>query len=230
VLERLARAHLRAQVPDPRLQAALTPRFTLGCKRILLSNTYYPALTRPNVEVHATAVTGIQRRGVLGADGTVAQVDAIIFGTGFHVTNPPIAERVVGVGAQRLSDRWKGSPRGYLGTTVVGYPNLFFMLGPNLGTGHSSAFSIIEAQFEQLVATISAMRKRGWTRLEVRADVEASFNDEVQAMLQRTVYNTGGCTSYYLDENGRNSTIWPWSTGRLVRRVRRFEAAAYDAR
>jgi cation diffusion facilitator CzcD-associated flavoprotein CzcO len=229
VLQQLARMHLRAQVPDPRLRRALTPRFVLGCKRILLSNTYYRALSRSNVAVHPTAVTSVKPGEVIGADGTVAAVDTIIFGTGFHVTDPPIAACIVGASGQRLSDRWKGSPRGYLGTTVVGYPNLFFMLGPNLGTGHSSAFSIIEAQLDQIVAAISTMRRERWTRLEVRADVEAAFNDEVQAMLSRTVYNVGGCTSYYLDASGRNSTIWPWSTGRLVRRVGKFEARAYSA-
>jgi cyclohexanone monooxygenase len=229
--ERLARRHLAKQIPDARLRAALTPSFVLGCKRILLSNTYYPALAAPNAHVHATAVTSVRGDTVLGADGSIAdRLDAIIFATGFHVTDPPIAERVWGLRDRRLADHWGGSPRGYMGTTVAGYPNFFLVLGPNIGTGHSSAFSIIEAQLAHISGAVTAMRDRGWTRLEVRADVEAAFNDEVQDAVKSTVYNAGGCSSYYLDANGRNSTVWPWSTTQLVDRVGRFDAAAYQAR
>jgi cyclohexanone monooxygenase len=230
-LERLARRHLAKQVADPRLRELLTPAFVLGCKRILLSNTYYPALTAPNAEVHATAVASVGRGAVIGADGSVAaDLDAIIFGTGFDVTDPPIAERVYGEAGLRLADKWSGSPRGYMGTTVVGYPNFFLVLGPNVGTGHSSAFTIIEAQLEHITGAVTAMRDRRWTRLEIRADVENAFNDEVQAAVASTVYNAGGCSSYYLDRNGRNSTIWPWSTTRLVDRIGRFDPTAYQAR
>jgi cation diffusion facilitator CzcD-associated flavoprotein CzcO len=229
VLEHVALRQLKRQVPDERLRASLTPKFTLGCKRILLSNSYYPALTRPNVDFHPVPVTEVRPGAVVGADGKTASVDAIIFGTGFFVTDPPIAERIVGAHGRPMSDDWKGSPRGYLGTTVVGYPNLFFILGPNVGTGHSSAFSIIEAQLEQIVGAVTAMKERRWTRLEVRAEVEAAFNAEVQEALGSTVYNVGRCSSYYLDRNGRNSTAWPWSTTRLVERVSRFEAQAYEA-
>lgn len=228
-LQQLGRLHLRAQVKDAALRRALTPSFVLGCKRILLSNSYYRALTQPNVAVHPTAVVGIREGAVVGADGTVAEVDVIIFGTGFHVTDPPIADRIIARG-RSLADDWRGSPRGYMGTTIVGYPNLFMMLGPNLGTGHSSAFSIIEAQLDHVVAAIEEMRAKRWSRIEVLRDVEASYNDEVQAALASTVYNAGGCSSYYLDANGRNSTTWPWSTTRLVERVSRFDRAAYDAR
>lgn len=227
-LQRIGLLHLRRQVRDRRLREILTPSFVLGCKRILLSNTYYAALARPNVRVHPTAVASVRPGAVVGADGAAAAVDAIIFATGFHVTDPPIAERVFGAGGRRLADDWNGSPRGYMGTNVRGYPNFFLMLGPNLGTGHSSAFSIIEAQLDRFVAAVAAMSDRGWTRLEVRADAEAAYNDEVQAALPSTVYNAGGCSSYYLDRSGRNSTIWPWSTGRLVDRVSRFDAHAYE--
>nr|HEX4316047.1 NAD(P)/FAD-dependent oxidoreductase [Kofleriaceae bacterium] len=230
-LERLALRHLAKQIPDATLRRALTPSFVLGCKRILLSNTYYPALSSPNATVHATAVESVRGDTVIGADGSIAdRLDAIIFATGFHVTDPPIAERVWGQGGRRLADLWGGSPRGYMGTTVAGYPNFFLVLGPNVGTGHSSAFSIIEAQLAHISDAVAAMRARGWTRLEVRADVEAAFNDEVQTAVKSTVYNAGGCTSYYLDHNGRNSTVWPWSTTRLVERVGRFDAADYQAR
>jgi cation diffusion facilitator CzcD-associated flavoprotein CzcO len=229
-LERLSLVYLRSQVKDEALRRALTPTFVLGCKRILLSNTYFRAVASSNVALHATAVSRIDENAVHGADGSAADVDAIVFGTGFHVTDPPIADRIVGAHGRSLADDWKGSPRGYLGTMIVGFPNFFMMLGPNLGTGHSSAFSIIEAQLDQISSAVTEMRDRSWARLDVRADVEAAYNDEVQGALASTVYNAGGCASYYLDANGRNSTIWPWSTTRLVRRVGAFEATAYDAR
>ena len=168
-IERVARNHLQKQVKDRRLREIVTPSFVIGCKRILLSDTYYPALGRPNTQVHGTAVAEVRPGSVVGADGSVAtDLDAIIFGTGFHVTDPPIAERVYGVGGRRLADQWSGSPRGYMGTSVLGMPNFFIMLGPNIGTGHSSAFSIIEAQLERVIGAIRAMREERWTRLEVR--------------------------------------------------------------
>jgi cation diffusion facilitator CzcD-associated flavoprotein CzcO len=229
-VQRLGLVYLRSQVKDEALRRALTPKFVLGCKRILLSNTYLRAVASPNVELHATAVSRIDAGAARGADGSLAEVDALIFGTGFHVTDPPVAERIVGARGKSLAEEWRGSPRGYLGTSIVGFPNFFMMLGPNLGTGHSSAFSIIEAQLDQIVSAVTAMRARSWARLDVRPDVEAAYNDEVQGALAQTVYNAGGCASYYLDANGRNSTIWPWSTTRLVKRVGAFQASAYDAR
>ncbi|ORL81043.1 flavin-containing monooxygenase [Prescottella equi] len=227
VIQQIGRMQLRAQIRDPELRRSLTPDYTLGCKRLLMSNSYYPALNRPNVEVHANAVQQVRGNVVIGADGQEREVDAIIFGTGFHILDMPIAGRVFDGQGRSLGDHWKGSPQAYLGTTVAGFPNAYVLLGPALGTGHTSAFMILEAQLDYLTAAIGAARAAGWTRMETRPEVQAAFNAEVQQALATTVYNAGGCQSYFLDVNGRNSFNWPWSTGRMRERLRDFDASAY---
>jgi cyclohexanone monooxygenase len=226
-VQKVGMLHLRATVKDPRLRRALTPDYTLGCKRLLLSNTYYPALTRPNVTVHATAVEAVDGSRVIGADGSVAEVDTIILGTGFHILDMPVAHRVFDAGGASLDDHWKGSPDAYLGTTVSGFPNAFILLGPHLGTGHSSAYMVLEAQLDYVSRAVRHFRSAGWTSMDVRPEVQAAFSAEVQQALPPTVYNAGGCSSYYLDGNGRNSFSWPWSTGRMRRRLAHFDPEAY---
>lgn len=228
LVQRLGLAHLRRAVKDPALRETLTPDYTLGCKRLLMSNNYYPALTQPNVQVHATAVREIHESTVIGADGSAHEVDAIIFGTGFHILDMPLSSLVHDDRGRSLADHWQGSPQAYLGTTVSGFPNLFLLLGPNLGTGHSSAFMILESQLAYLADALRHIRDENWTSIDVRREAQDAYNAEVQDALTGTVYNTGGCSSYYLDINGRNSFIWPWSTGRMRKRIRRFDPADYD--
>jgi cyclohexanone monooxygenase len=227
VIQQIGQAHLRAGVRDPALRAKLTPDYTLGCKRLLLSNAYYPALCAPNVSVHATAVREVRGDVVVGADGTSARADAIILGTGFHILDMPLAGRVLDAAGRSLADHWSGSPQAYLGTTVAGFPNLFLLLGPGLGTGHSSAFSILEAQLDHTMRALAYARTRNVATLDVRPEVQRRFNQDLQAGLTGTVYNTGGCSSYYFDRNGLNSFSWPWSTGRLRSRVASFDPADY---
>lgn len=226
-VQRLAMRHIRRSVPDPALRAALTPDYVLGCKRVLLSNDYYPALTQPNVELLATGVRGLRGKVVIAGDGREREVDTIILGTGFHVTDPPIAARIRGADGRSLAELWSGSPRAYRGTTIAGFPNLFFVLGPNLAIGHNSAFIIIEAQLDYVLSALTTMRRRGLGRFEVRSDVQEAYNAEVQRELQGTVWNTGGCSSYYLDANGRNSTGFPWSTLEMRRLLREVDAESY---
>ncbi|BAH49799.1 flavin-containing monooxygenase [Rhodococcus opacus] len=228
IVQQIGKAQLRAQVRDPKLRTALTPDYTLGCKRLLMSNTYYPALTRANVEVHANAVQSVRGNVVVGSDGAEREVDAIIFGTGFHILDMPIGSKVFDGEGRSLDDHWKGSPQAYLGTTVAGFPNAFVLLGPALGTGHTSAFMILEAQLEYLIQAITRARSNAWTRMEPRRDVQDAFNAQVQEALATTVYNAGGCQSYFLDVNGRNSFNWPWSTDRMRQRLGRFDEAAYE--
>lgn len=229
-VQQIGRLHLRRQVPDAALRRRLTPDFTLGCKRLLLSNSYYPALTRPNVDVVDGGLVEITPSGVVGADGRAREVDVLVFATGFHVTEAPIARRIEGTDGRTLADVWAGSPRAYLGTSVRGFPNMGFMIGPNLGNGHSSAFVLIEAQADYLVSALRAMAHERFGAFDVRRDVEVAYNEEVQAALTGTVWNAGGCASYYIDANGRNSTIYPWTTVDLRRRLRRFDPACYDLR
>ncbi len=229
-VERLGRLHLRRAVPDEQLRRALTPSFTLGCKRMLLSNEWYPALGAANVELLNTAVKEIREHSIVGADGSEREVDTIIFGTGFRMTDLPIAQRTVGREGKSLAEVWRGSPRAYLGTTVAGFPNFFMMLGPNCGNGHGSAITLIEAQARYVVDTVRAMGEQDLGSVEVRAEVQESFNEQVQQALTSTVWNAGGCSSYYMDANGHNAAIFPWSTIEYRRRTQRFEARDYRVR
>ncbi|MFD8790319.1 flavin-containing monooxygenase [Streptomyces vinaceus] len=227
LLEAGARAHLRLSVPDPQLRRALTPGYRLGCKRLLTSSTYYPALSRPHVRLHATAVSAVRGNEVVGADGTVAETDVLITATGFRVGELPLAANVHGTEGRSLADVWGGEPQAYLGTTVGGFPNLFLLLGPNLLGGSTSAITVLEAQLAYLTAALRHLDPGGGRALEVRQGVQDAHNSAVQAALATTVYNTGGCTSYYLSSSGRNTFAWPWSTPRLTRRLNRFDPAAY---
>ena len=226
LVQAVGSAHLRAAVRDPALRARLTPDYTVGCKRILFSNSYLPALTRANVEVHATGVERFEGATVVGSDGTRAEVDAVILGTGFRLLDMPIAGLVHGTDGRSLAEAWQGSPEAYLGTAVAGFPQAFIVLGPSLGTGHTSAFAILESQVAHIVAAIGHARSEQVV-LDVRPEVQAAYVDAVQTALAGTVYETGGCASYYRDVNGRNSFSWPWSTRTLTRRVRRFDPADY---
>lgn len=227
-VERLARAHLRMAIKDPALREKVTPDYTLGCKRVLLSNNYYPALAQPNVEVFATGVREIRGNVIVADDGSERAVDTIILGTGFHVTDQPIAQRVRGVGGDTLAGLWAGSPEAYRGTTIHGFPNLFLVLGPNLAIGHNSAFIVIESQIRYAMSALAAMREHRLARVEVRAAAQQKYNARVQAALAGTVWNTGGCSSYYIDANGKNSTGFPWSTVTMRRLLSQFDLESYD--
>lgn len=229
-VEKLARAHLRWTVKDPVLRAKLTPDYRLGCKRILIANGFYPAVSQPNVEVVTDRITAITPRGVTTADGRQREVDTIIFGTGFHVTDIAIADRVRGRHGETLAERWKGSPQAYLGTSVAGFPNLFLLVGPNTGPGHTSVIFFVESQVAYVLDALRAMEERGVTSLDVRQDAQDAFNDEVQERMEGTVWTSGGCGSWYLDENGRNTTLWPGFSFELRWRTRRIDLSRYEAR
>ncbi|MGH3372551.1 MAG: cyclohexanone monooxygenase, partial [Nocardioidaceae bacterium] len=141
----------------------------------------------------------------------------------FHITDMPVAGLLRDEDGRSLDQHWRGSPRSYLGTVTHGFPNLFTLLGPNLGTGHSSAFTILESQLELVVGAVTRALDEGWSAIDVRPEVQERYNHLVQEALAGTVYNAGGCSSYYLDANGRNSFSWPWSTGRLREMVGAFD-------
>jgi cation diffusion facilitator CzcD-associated flavoprotein CzcO len=228
VVERVALRHMRAQVKDPELRRKLTPKFSIGCKRILPSNDWYPALTKPNVEVVTDAIREVRPRSIVTTDGEEREVDTIVFGTGFHVTDIPIADKIRGRAGRTLAEEWQGSPQAYLGTTVAGFPNLFLLTGPNTGLGHNSIIFMIESQINHVTGALRTMRGRGATSVEVRPEVQRSYNAELERMTTGTVWVTGGCSSYYIDRNGHNSTLWPTFTWPFRRRTRRFDEAAYS--
>jgi cation diffusion facilitator CzcD-associated flavoprotein CzcO len=160
------------------------------------------------------------------ADGREREVDAIVLGTGFHVTDIPAAQRIRGRDGVLLDDLWHGSPRAHMGSTVAGFPNLFFLLGPNTGLGHSSMVYMIESQIAHVMAALQHMRARGAQTIEVTREAQDRYNAELERGLEGTVWNTG-CASWYLDRTGRNSTAWPDWTWRFRRRVARLDPSAY---
>jgi len=224
----VARRHLARSVPDPALRAKLTPAYTMGCKRILQSNNYYPALQRDNVEVVTDSIAEVRPEGVVTADGTVREVDAIVFGTGFHVADVRIGQHIRGRDGRLLADVWRGSPQAYLGMTVTGFPNMFLLLGPNTGLGHTSVLLMMECQIGYVLDALRHMERHRIATVEPRAASQRAFVSTVDERMRRTVWLRGGCQSWYLDGTGRNSTIWPGYTWAYRWRTRRFDASAYE--
>lgn len=230
-IQRIARHHLHRQVSDPALRTALTPAYRMGCKRILISNDFYPALTQPNVSVVTDGIAEIRGKSIITRDGTEHEADTIILGTGFHVTDFPVAQRIHDASGRILASLWSspdGSPGAFRGTTTVGFPNLFVLTGPNTGLGHSSQVFMIEAQIRYIIGAVAHARRQGAVRVEVRADAQAAYDRALQKKMKRTVWVTGGCKSWYLDDAGRNVTLWPDFTWAFAWQTRRFEAASYD--
>jgi cation diffusion facilitator CzcD-associated flavoprotein CzcO len=227
-LEGLAKKFMARQVADPELRAKLTPTYTAGCKRLLQSNDYYPALQRPNVSLETEKIIEVQPDGLVTADGVVHRADTIIYGTGFRVANNPMGEKVRGIDGRTLTEHWATTGmQAYCGTTIAGFPNYFMLAGPNTGIGHTSLVVMIEAQVAHIVGALRALQARGASVIEVRPDVQARWNEEVQRKAAPTVWNSGGCSSWYLDDAGRNTTLWPDYTFRFVRRTRLFGAGDY---
>ena len=225
--QRLALRHLHRQVRDPELRRKLTPTYRMGCKRVLISNDYLPALTRPNVELVTDAIAEVRPRSIVTADGIEREVDTIIFGTGFHVTDMPAAERVRGADGRSLAEHWNGSPQAHMGAMVAGYPNLFFLVGPNTGLGHNSIVFMIESQCNYVLSALRLMDERGAAELDVRPEAQAAYNARVQEQMRGTVWTSGGCASWYLDAHGRNTTLWPSFTWPFRERTRRLDPAEY---
>ncbi|MFB8352607.1 flavin-containing monooxygenase [Streptomyces niveus] len=229
LVERVAKANIARAVKDPALRARLTPSYRIGCKRILLSSTYYPALARPNVDVVPAGLAEVRGSTVVGVDGTETEVDAIIFGTGFHVTDMPIADRVVGAEGITLAEAWKDGMESLRGATAAGFPNWMTVIGPNTGLGNSSMILMIEAQLSYLGDYLRTLGSLGaGAALTPRPAAVEAWNHRVQERMKRTVWNTGGCTSWYLDAGGRNTTIWPGTTTEFRRATRAVDLGEYD--
>jgi cation diffusion facilitator CzcD-associated flavoprotein CzcO len=223
---KIAREHLTAQVADPVLRAKLTPHYTMGCKRVLISDDFYPALTQPNVEVVTDRIREIRAHGILTEDGKEHKVDTIICGTGFHVTDTQFAQRIHGREHQSLADIWHNGPHAYYGTTVAGFPNLFLLIGPNTGLGHNSMIFMIESQLNYILDCLHMMDRRNIQTIEVQPDVEEKYSAEMQRRMQGTVW-TSGCASWYLDARGHNTTLWPGFTFEFRYRTLRFDPKSY---
>jgi cation diffusion facilitator CzcD-associated flavoprotein CzcO len=227
LVAKVAKHKIAQAVKDPALRAKLTPDYTPGCKRLLISNDYYPALGRTNVNVVTDGIERVTARGVVTKDGVERPVDAIIFGTGFKVSDPIPPKTVYGRGGQDLSEVWKRGPEAYLGITVSGFPNFFILMGPNTGLGHNSMVYMIESQVHYVTEALKAMKTRRIRSLDVKAQAQQQFIDQVQDELKSTVWNSG-CKSWYLNEQGRNVSLWPSFTFAYRFKTRSFDLAKYN--
>ena len=226
-LSAIARYNLHKAVRDPVIRQQLTPTYTAGCKRILVSDDYFPALTRPNVELVTEAAVAVTPGGVIGADGIERAAEVIICGTGFQVTEFVFARWIHGRDGRSLREVWGPSATAHLGITVAGFPNLFLIPGPNTGLGHSSVILMFEAQIEHLVNAVRHLSQSHTTAIEPRPEAQAAFVAEVDRRMAKTVWVTGGCHSWYLDSTGRNSTLWPGTPPQYRRRVSSFRPEEY---
>ncbi len=219
--------HMQRQLPGKEaLWRKLTPSYRAGCKRLLLSNDYYPALGRPNVELITDAIVEVRAHGVVSRDGKERPVDAIIFGTGFDVEHALGPVQVRGRGGRLLCQAADGGLEAYKGAAVEGFPNFYLIIGPNTGLGHNSMIYMIEANVRYVVGAVKARREAGLRSLEVKPEASLAYNAELQRRLARSVW-ASGCKSWYLSSSGKNHALWPGFTFEYRRITRRFDAGAY---
>ncbi|MFT3663063.1 MAG: NAD(P)/FAD-dependent oxidoreductase [Gordonia sp. (in: high G+C Gram-positive bacteria)] len=228
-VEALCRANIFKGIRDPELRAKVTPTFAVGCKRILKSNDWYPALDRPNVDLVTTGIDRITAEAIVTADGVEHPVDAIVVATGFHVTDSPVFETIHGADGRSLARVWDEiGMQAYKGTFVHGFPNMTLLIGPSTGLGHTSMVYMIESQLNYLVDYLEKTKAEGIVRTDVRLDVQKKYNADLQDKLKRSVWVTGGCSSWYKDAHGDITTLWPGFTFDFRNATRRFDIAAYD--
>ena len=206
-----ARRHIEQSIANPELRDAVTPDYQIGCKRVLLSDDYYPSLERENVKLVARGVAGFTRDGVVDADGAETKSDVVIFATGFNAVDPLSPTRIYGRGGRELAEDWKDGPEAYLGISVSGYPNLFLLMGPNTGLGHNSVIFMIESQIRYSASLIKALLADRDRDIEVRSEVQSAFNQKLQSSFAGSVWSSG-CKSWYQTDSGRQFAIWPGFT------------------
>ncbi len=227
LVARLGKAHLRMRVSDPWLRRQLTPDFTPGCKRMLISSDYYPALQRDNCKLIDWPIATISPAGIRTSDGIEHHLDAIVFATGYdvHLTGPPYP--VTGTGGRRLADEWAGGAQAYKSINAHGYPNLFFMSGPNSGPGHNSLLVYAEGQIDYAVAGITTLLARDLKALDVKAEVQRRYNKLLQKRLTRTTWMSG-CNSWYLTADGFNASMYPGFATQYLRQMHDFRLGDYE--
>lgn len=227
--QQIALLHLRRKVKSLALRQQVTPDYLIGCRRILISNDWYPALQQPHCELVTSGITAIDAAGIHTVDGGYKEVDAIVYCTGFYATENPIASRVIGPDGQTLAEAWESGEEAYLGTTVAGFPNLSLIIGPNTGLGHTSMIFMIEAQVNYIAKMLQYAQQAQAHTMEVKASVQAQYNGMLQKRLQHSVWATG-CDSWYQHKNGKITALWPGFTFEFWLRTQRFNPADYVAR
>ncbi|GAA3238618.1 NAD(P)/FAD-dependent oxidoreductase [Actinocorallia longicatena] len=208
----IAIRHIQRQVKDPELRAKVTPDYTIGCKRVLLSNDYYPALSRANVDLRTEGIAEIREHSIVTVDGEEIEVDAIVYGTGFKVVDAMAEWHISGRDGVKLQEAWAEGIEAHHGVTLPGFPNFFMLLGPNTGLGHNSVVFMIEVQVAHILSCLKLLSDRKATTIEPRPEAMRAYNDKMHRRLRRAVWNEGGCNSWYLDEQGVNRSIWPGFT------------------
>jgi cation diffusion facilitator CzcD-associated flavoprotein CzcO len=227
--ELIAKRNIAKGVKDSALRKKVTPDYTMGCKRVLISNDYYPALNRPNVDVVTAGIKEVKAHSIVDSAGIEHEVDAIIYGTGFKVTDALEYLDITGVDGRSLAKEWAAEGmHTHKGISVAGYPNLFFLLGPNTALGHNSVVFMIESQSRYVVDAIKFADTRDAAALDVRPGVQDEFQREIQDKLVKGVWTQGGCKSWYLDAKGVNRTIWPGFTWRYWLETRKVDPADYE--
>jgi len=224
-----ATKYMETHITDPALRRALTPDYPVGCKRILISDDYFQALARPNVAVVTSPIARIARDAVVTADGAAHAADTIVFGTGFQTLAFLAPMRITGLGGRTLDDAWREGAEAYLGIAVAGFPNLFLLYGPNTNLGHNSIIFMIECQVGYVLRCIQALRARDLAWLDVREEVMARYNAELQSALRDTAW-AAGCTSWYKTASGKVINNWSGFTVAYWWRTRRPDFAAFAAR
>lgn len=211
VAQQKAERFIKKAIKNPDLQAAVKPDYTIGCKRIILSSTLYPAMDQDHVQVHTKddGIAEINANGIKTTKGQQCDVDLIVYATGYQATDGVISYPVVGKGGRTIADQWAEFPRAYLGTSIPGFPNLFIMTGPNTGIGHTSAIFVIEAQLEYIARAIAKVRQIGKQAIEVKPDAEAEYTQMIHSEMERTVWKQGGCTSWYQSKSGHVIAMFP---------------------
>ncbi|MGY0501317.1 flavin-containing monooxygenase [Nocardia sp. FBN12] len=226
--EAISRAKLQIEIRDSELRKKVTPNYRIGCKRMLISNDYYPALDRDNVDVVTDGIAEVKAGSIVTKDGTEREIDALIVATGFHVTDSPTYNSIVGRDGRTLTEVFDQiGQQAYKGSAIANFPNMFFLVGPNVGLGHTSMVYMIESQINYVSDALATIDKQGLRTVEVREDVQHAYNADLQEKLGKTVWNTGGCASWYLDKHGNNTTLWPDFTFEFRRLTRYFDADAY---
>jgi cation diffusion facilitator CzcD-associated flavoprotein CzcO len=225
--KKMALRYLEAEIKDPELRKKLTPTYAMGCKRILMSNDYYEALAEPNIEVVSEGIREVRAHSVITDDGVEREVDAIIFGTGFTAQQPVRPGMVIGKRGIDILDRWGDAMEAFKGSAIDGYPNFFFLVGPNTGLGHNSMIYMIEALSTYITDAIQQMRANSWRTVEVKPEALREYNDRLQAKVEGTVWQVGGCKSWYQNDAGRNTALWPDFTFKFREEVAQFDANNY---
>lgn len=225
----LAKLHINYYIKDSELRKKLTPDYTIGCKRVLISNKWYPMFNKKNVNLITDGIVEIKENSVVDAAGNEREVDAIILGTGFLVDPRSYMQnfKVLGLPGHDILDDWKDGAEAYLGNTVHGYPNLFQLVGPNSGLGHNSIIFMIESQVHYILKCMQELEWRDMSYLNVKKEAQAEFNQELQERLKGTVWQSG-CSSWYQQMGGKNFVLWPASTLAFWRRNREINCYHYD--